>query len=87
MKGLVKIDSLNKMKEALELIEKLKESYKLAVKTKKYYSKLWEEEENQFKQHRYLEVFRDCKRLEEQTKEKLIALFRECELIFEELEG
>lgn len=87
MKGLVTRDNLNQMKEALELIEKLKEYYKLAVKTKKYYSKLWEEEENPFKQHRYLEIFRDCKRVEEQTKEKLIALFREYELIFEELEG
>lgn len=87
MKGLVTRNNLNQIKEALELIEKLKESYKLAVKTKKYYSKLWEEEENQFKQHIYLEISRDCKRVEEQTKEKLIALFRECELIFEELEG
>lgn len=87
MKGLVKIDNLNKKKEALESIEKLKESYKLAVKTKEYYSKLWEEEENQFKQHKYLEIFIDYKRVEEQTKEKLIALLGECELTFEELEG
>ena len=87
MKGLVTRDNLNQMKEALELIEKLKESYKLAVKTKKYYSKLWDEEENQFKKHTHLELIRDCKRVEEQTKETLIALFRKCELIFEELEG
>lgn len=88
MKGLATRNNLNKKKEALESIEKLKESYKLAVKTKEYYSKLWEEEEeNQFKQHRYLEIFIDYKRVEEQTKEKLIALLGKCELTFEELEG
>lgn len=86
MKGLVKRDNLNTKEEALESIKKLKESHKLAVKTKEYYSKLWEQEEDQLKKHRYLEVIRDCKRVEEQTKEKLIELLDEYELTFEELE-
>lgn len=74
------------MKETLELIEKLKESYKLAVKIKEYYSKLWEEEEDQLKKHKYLEIFRDCKRVAEQNKEELIELLDKYELTFEELE-
>lgn len=86
MKELVTRDNLKIKRETLEAIKRLKESYKLAVKTKEYYSKLWEQEEEQLKKHSYLEVIRDCKRVEEQTKEKLIELLDEYELTFEELE-
>jgi predicted KAP-like P-loop ATPase len=86
MGGLVLIKKLNIGKEDLESIKKLKESYKLVVKTKEYYSKLWEEEEDQLKKHKYLEIFRDYKRVAEQNKEELIELLDEYELTFEELE-
>lgn len=86
MKGLVRRNNLNEMEESLESIEKLKEFYKEVKETKERYSKLWEKEEDQLKKHNYLEIFRDCKRVEEQTKEKLIELLDEYELTFEELE-
>lgn len=86
MKRLVKRDNLNTKEEALEQIRDLKEFYKKVKEDKERYSKLWEEEEDQFKRHIYLQIFRDFKRVEEQTKEKLIALLDECELTFEELE-
>lgn len=86
MKGLVKIDNLNTKEEALEQIRNLKEFYKKVKEDNERYSKLWEEEEDQLKKHRYLEIFRDFKRVEEQTKEKLIGLLDEYKLTFEELE-
>lgn len=86
MKGLVKIDSLNTREEALEQIRDLKEFCKKVKEYKKRYSKLWEEEENQFKKHTYLELVRDFKRVEEQTEEKVIELLDEYKLSFEELE-
>lgn len=86
MKGLVKRDNLNTKEETLEQIRALKEFCEKVKEDKKRYSKLWEEEEDQFKQHKYLEIFIEYKRVEEQTKEKLIALLGECELTFEELE-
>ncbi len=86
MKGLVKRDNLNTKKETLEQIIDLKEFYKKVKEDKERYSKLWEEEEDQFKKHIYLQIFRDFKRVEEQTKEKLIDLLGECELTFEKLE-
>lgn len=86
MKGLVKRDNLNTKKETLEQIIDLKKFYKKVKEDKERYSKLWEEEEDQFKKHIYLQIFRDFKRVEEQTKEKLIDLLGECELTFEKLE-
>ena len=86
MKGLVNRDNLNTKKETLEQIIDLKEFYKKVKEDKERYSKLWEEEEDQFKKHIYLKIFRDFKRVEEQTKEKLIDLLGECELTFEKLE-
>ena len=86
MKGLVKRDNLNTKKETLEQIIDLKEFYKKVKEDKERYSKLWEEEEDQFKKHIYLQIFRDFKRVEEHTKEKLIDLLGVCELTFEKLE-
>ena len=51
MKGLVKRDNLNTKKETLEQIIDLKEFYKKVKEDKERYSKLWEEEEDQFKKH------------------------------------
>ncbi|MDU5742042.1 MAG: hypothetical protein ACLR3R_09025 [Clostridium paraputrificum] len=83
MKELVKIDSLNAKGETLEEIRDLKEFHKKVKEGKERYSKLWEKEENQLKKYTYLELFRDFKRVEEQTEEKLIELLDKYKLTFE----
>lgn len=83
MKGLVRRNNLNAKEETLEEIRDLKEFHKKVKEGKERYSKLWEKEENQLKKHTYLELFRDFKRVEEQTEEKLIELLAKYKLTFE----